>query len=241
MTDLATLLLLSKSHYPTCFVNFVHSFPTAQMQKTRVQMFNKRSMSGHIYEKVEPFTLQRASEKIGVARTTSLSVHESADREPTSRNYTKIAPAITPTTATAMELPTPLPILLPGAPFPLKELEEVVDEDEVPLEERLELDGIDVVAVTPNPVEDAMLREGAVVVTGPDLFGNSYQAQDKAKRHTHEDEVELEGEVELELELAVVTVAPIEKSPLVPKTELILLGNFIEVGHDACKTHYLPT
>jgi len=39
----------------------------------------------------------------------------------------------------------------------------------------------------------------------------------------------------------VVTVAPIEKTPLVPKTWLILLGSFIEVEHDACKKHYLPT
>ena len=65
--------------------------------------------------------------------------------------------------------------------------------------------------------------------------------RDKAKKHTHESEFEIEDEVEVEVELVVVTVAPIEKSLLVPRTKLILLGGFIEVGHDACKTHYLPT
>jgi len=143
--------------------------------------------------------------KIGVAKITSLSVQESADREPTSRNYTKIAPAITPTTAAAMEPQTPLPMLLPKAPFPLKELAEAEDEDEVPVEEPLEPDEADV-TVTPNPVVDEVLR--AEVVTEPD-----------------ESEVEFEDEAEVEaaVELVVLAGAPIEKSPLVPKTELILL------------------
>lgn len=108
--------------------------------------------------------------KIGVAKITSLSVQESADREPTRRNYTKKAPAITPTTAAAMEPPTPLPMLLLKAPFPLKELAEAEDEDEVLVEEPLEPDEADV-TVTPNPVVDALLR--AEVVTEPDLFGTN--------------------------------------------------------------------
>jgi len=87
------------------------------------------------------------------------------------------------------------------APFPLKELEEALDEDEdeLPLEERLEPDEA-VVTVTPNALVD-VLRAG--VVTEPD--------------------VEIEDVVEVEVELVVVTVAPIEKSPLVPKTVLISL------------------
>jgi len=87
------------------------------------------------------------------------------------------------------------------APFPLKEFEEALDEDEdeVPLEERLEPDK-GVVTVTPNALVDVL---PAGVVTEPD--------------------VEIEDVVEVEVELVVVTVAPIEKSPLVPKTELMLL------------------
>jgi len=137
-----------------------------------------------------------------VARITSLSVQESADLEPTSRDYTKTAPAITPTTAAAMETPTPLPMLLPRAPFPLKELEVALDEDEAPLEERLEADEVGV-NVTPNPLAGVLLLSPGVV--------------------TEPDESEDGIEDEVEVELVVVAVAPIEKLPLVPKTELILL------------------
>jgi len=140
---------------------------------------------------------------IGVARITSLSVQESADQEPTSRDYTKTTPAITPTTTAAMEPPTPLPMLLPLAPFPLKELAEVEEEAEEPLEERLEPEPDEEgVTVTPNALVDVLLRAG--VVTEPD-------------------ETEDEVAVEVGVELVVVTVAPIEKSPLVPATALILL------------------
>lgn len=137
-----------------------------------------------------------------MARITSLSVQESADLEPTSRDYTKTAPAITPTTAAAMETPTPLPMLLPRAPFPLKELEVALDEDEAPLEERLEADEVGV-NVTPNPLAGVLLLSPGVV--------------------TEPDESEDGIEDEVEVELVVVAVAPIEKLPLVPKTELILL------------------
>lgn len=108
---------------------------------------------------------------------------------------------MTPTTAAAMELPIPLPILLPRAPFPLKELGEADGDDEVPLDEPLETDDFAVVTVTPNPVE-GVLPVG--LVTEPD-----------------DGEVEVKDEVEVEL--VVVTVAPIENPPLVPKTELMLL------------------
>jgi len=158
------------------------------MQKTSVQMFSVRV---HIREKVEPLHYN-----VCVARITSLSVQESADREPTSRDYTKTAPAITPTTAAAMEPPTPLPMLLPRAPFPLKEPPEAEAEEEEPLEERLEPDEVGV-TVTPNPLVGVLLRAG--VVAEPD-----------------ESEVGIEDEVEVEVELVVVTVAPIEKPPLVP-------------------------
>jgi len=124
-----------------------------------------------------------------VAKSTSLSVQESADR--TRRNYTKTAPAITPTTAAAMEPPIPLPSLLPGAPFPLKELGEA---DEAPLEVPVETDGlVDVVTVTPKPVVDVL---PAGLLPEPDDSG-----------------VEIEDDVP---EVVLLTVAPIEKPLLVP-------------------------
>ena len=85
-----------------------------------------------------------------VAKSTSLNVQESEGL--TRRNYTKTAPAITPTTAAAMEPPIPLPMLLPRAPFPLKELGEA--DEEAPLEVPVEADGFVDVAVTPVPVVD---------------------------------------------------------------------------------------
>jgi hypothetical protein len=122
-----------------------------------------------------------------VAKITSLNVQESAVR--IRRNYTKTAPAITPTTAAAMEPPIPLPMLLPGAPFPLKELGEA--DEEAPLEVPVETDGFVGVTVTPEPVVD-VLPAGLL----PDDSG-----------------VEIEDDVP---EVELLTVAPTEKLLLVP-------------------------
>jgi len=119
-----------------------------------------------------------------VAKITRLNVQESADR--TRRNYTKTAPAITPTTAAAMDPPKPLPMLLPGAPFPLKALGEA--DEEAPLEVPLETDESVGVTVAPEPVVDVPVG----LVREPD-----------------------DSEVEDE-EVELVTVAAIEKPPLVP-------------------------
>jgi len=88
-----------------------------------------------------------------------------------------------------MEPPIPLPMLVPGAPFPLKELGEA--EEEAPLEVPLETEECE--DVTERPVVD-VLPVG--LVTEPDDSG-----------------VEVEDVVE---EVELLTVAPIEKSPLVP-------------------------
>ncbi len=81
----------------------------------------------------------------------------------------KTAPAMTPTTATAIEPLIPLPMLPPGEPlpFPLKELGEA--EDEEPLDELLEAGGFEDVTVTPNALVVAL---PVGLVTEPDLFGN---------------------------------------------------------------------
>lgn len=99
-----------------------------------------------------------------MAKSTSLNVQESADL--TRRNYTKTAPAITPTTAAAMEPPIPLPMLLPGAPFPLKG----EADEEGPLEVPVETEGFVDVTVTPEPVVD-VLPAGLLPET--DLVGNN--------------------------------------------------------------------
>lgn len=124
-----------------------------------------------------------------MAKITSVNVQESADR--TCRNYTKTAPAITPTTAAAMEPPIPLPMLLPKAPFPLKELGEA--DEEAPLEVPVETDGVVGVTVTPEPVVDVL---PAGLLPEPDDSG-----------------VEIEDDVP---EVELLTVAPIEKPLLVP-------------------------
>ena len=107
-----------------------------------------------------------------------------------------------------MEPPIPLPMLLPEAPFPLKELGEA--DEEAPLEEPLETDVCAGVSVEPKPVVD-VLPVGLVAV--PDLFGDNtlYTVRDKVRRYTHDSGVDVE-DVE---EVVLLTVAPIEKSPLV--------------------------
>ncbi len=156
---------------PDVFHEFVHSYLNAQMQITSVQMTNVRI---HIRESRTICTTTHVR-IIGVARITGLSVQESADREPTGRNYMKTAPAITPTTAAAMEPPIPLPMLLPGAPFPLPLNELAEGDDEVPLDELLETDDLLDVTVTPNRLVDVLpgglLPEG--LVTEPVLFKNN--------------------------------------------------------------------
>jgi hypothetical protein len=131
-------------------------------------------MSG--YNKRESRTIYATTHVriVGVVKITSLNVQDSADRA--RRNYTKTAPAITPTTAAAIEPPIPLPMLLPGAPFPLKALAEA--DEAVPLEVLLEPDGCVGVTVTPEPVVDVVVRE-------PDLFGNNTLESTRHSEGTH--------------------------------------------------------
>ena len=155
-----------KSQYPMCIRSFISHCTNADNHCPNVQCKRKsRTMYATTHVRI-----------VGVAKITNLNVQESADR--TCRNYTKTAPAITPTTAAAMEPPIPLPMLLPGAPFPLKALGEA--DEEAPLEVPLEADGCVDVAETPEPV---VLPVG--LVREPDLFGTNTLESARNSERTH--------------------------------------------------------